>query len=141
MNPYMITFLGIVAVMVILFIIEKTTGHKIYPYIVSGKPVVSAVSLLAKALSATTSNSYLEVISIVAQAAVDGTDHAEQLWLDGDIPKEERAAYCHTFIVDTLKGAGIEPTEKIMAIADGFITIACALLPHGLAPNEVTVNE
>ena len=134
MNVYGYCFLGVVVVLTALFIYEKLSGKKVFPYILSAKPIMASAVMLAKAIAATTDSKWFDTVVIVMEAASDGTVQAEKLWLAGEIAKEERKAYATKYIEDTLKKAGIEITEQIESMIQGIISICCALLPHGLKP-------
>lgn len=79
------------------------------------------------------------MVIAVLEAACTGAETAENLWLMGQLPKEERNEYAQLVVADILKKAGINVTEQIQAIIDGGIEMMCLLLPHGLEPKTEVV--
>ncbi len=140
-NVFAFVFLGVCVLIVGLFLYERFTGTKMYGYIDKGKPVVAAIALLAKAVFAATSGEQFDTVSKVADAAVEGANYAEKLWLDGQIPKADRPVYARDFILEALSHAGIEVTEKITVVIESCVNLACALMPHGRTPKEPVKEE
>ena len=79
-------------------------------------------------------NASLMVLSTVLNAAVEATEMAETLWLEGTIDKEQRNAYAKNYIAGILEKAKIPVDNNINLIVDGVIAFVCYLLPHGNAP-------
>lgn len=79
------------------------------------------------------------MVITVLEAACRGAETAEDLWLMGKLPKEERNEYAQLVVADILKKAGIQVTEQIQAIVDGGIEMMCLLMPHGLEPETEMV--
>ena len=73
------------------------------------------------------------------EAACNGAETAEKLWLMGQLPKEERNEYAQLIVADVLKEAGITVTEQIQMIIDGGIEMMCLLMPHGVEPKTEVV--
>ena len=73
------------------------------------------------------------------EAACKGAETAEELWMMGKLPKEERNDYAQLMVADILKKAGVQVTEQIQAIIDGGIEMMCLLLPHGQTPETEVV--
>lgn len=79
-------------------------------------------------------NATLMTLSIVLNAAVEATEMAERLWLDGTLDKEQRNLYAKNYISGILEKAKIESNGNINNIVDGVIAFVCYLLPHGQEP-------
>ena len=79
------------------------------------------------------------MVIAVLEAACTGAETAEELWLMGKLPKEERNEYAQLVVADILKKAGINVTEQIQAIIDCGIEMMCLLLPHGMKPETEMV--
>lgn len=104
-------------------------------------PVLEAFVAAAKGLSgAFPDNATLSIIAIVAEIALEGAEKAEQLWLDGELDKEQRNHYAKNYIADMLVKAGIEVNGSIEAMIDGFIAVACMIFPHGQEPKTIEEN-
>ena len=98
-------------------------------------PVLKGLVSAAKALSgAVPDNQTLKTIAFVMSAALDGAQRAEELWLNGELDKEQRNHYAKLYIADVLEKAGIDVNDSINAMIDGFIAVACAIFPHGQTP-------
>ena len=98
-------------------------------------PVLKGLVSAAKALSgAVPDNQTLKTIAFVMNAALDGAQRAEELWLNGELDKEQRNHYAKLYIADVLEKAGIDVNDSINAMIDGFIAVACAIFPHGQTP-------
>ena len=98
-------------------------------------PVLKGLVSAAKALSgAVPDNQTLKIIAFVMSAALDGAQRAEELWLNGELDKEQRNHYAKLYITDVLENAGIDVNDNISAMIDGFIAVACAIFPHGQTP-------
>ena len=141
LSPYTVVFIAVAIVLAVLYIIEKVTGNQIYPYILTGRPVLGAATMLAKAVSATTTNPYFKMVATVMEAATNAAQKAENMWLIGEIDKTERRNYAYELITGTLTDAGIEMNDQINDIITGTIAIVAALLPHGLAPKGEIGDE
>ena len=140
MNLYGVAFLIVLIGFVIVFIYDKVTGKKLIRIDV-GKPIINALKMLAEAVAAATDSEYFDMVATVMKAAVDATTQAEELWLAGRLPKEERPRFAHDFVIAALEKAGIEMTQQIEDIVTGTIAIIAALLPHGLTPAELVEPE
>ena len=79
-------------------------------------------------------NASLMILSTVLNAAVEATEMAETLWLEGTIDKEQRNAYAKNYIAGILEKAKIPVDNNINSIVDGVIAFVCYLLPHGNTP-------
>lgn len=130
MNVYGITLLAAVAVVLVVYIVDRVKGTNYLLYAVAGKPILSAAALLAKAVGAATDNDYFNTAYIVLDAATHATEKAEDLWKANKLPKDQRNEYANLMIKDTLKEAGIEVTEQVEEIIAGVIAFTCMLLPH-----------
>lgn len=94
-------------------------------------PLVRVVAQVIRGISGISpSNSTLKQLTIVLDAAIEATGQAEQLWLDGILEKDERAAHADNYICDVLTEAGIEITSALETMIDGAIAFVCYLLPH-----------
>lgn len=105
--------------------------------IIHWKPVVVAVGATLKAVSSALPSEDLAILVTVIEAACEGAKTAEELWLMGTMPKEDRNDYAQLLVADTLKKAGVEVTEQIQAIIDGGIEMMCLLMPHGVEPKSI----
>lgn len=79
-------------------------------------------------------NTSLMILSTVLNAAIEATELAETLWLEGTLDKEQRNAYAKNYIAGILEKAKIIPDANINSIVDGVIAFVCYLLPHGQEP-------
>lgn len=118
----------------VLYIVQRVTGASIMEKIVQWKPVLVALGATLKAISGALPSEDLKKVITVLEAACAGAETAEDLWLMGQLPKDERNEYAQLLVAQTLKEAGINVTEQIQMIIDGGIEIMCMLLPHGLQP-------
>lgn len=104
-------------------------------------PVLKAFVAAIKAISgAVPNNATLTIIAFVMDAALQGATRAEELWLKGELDKEQRNMHAKDYIADVLLDANIQINSNISAMIDGFIAVACAVLPHGQTP-EVEDEE
>lgn len=132
MNIYQIIFLCLVAMIVIIYLVDRFTGRKITKHIIQWKPVLAALSAFVKAVAAVLPSSYFSIVSTVLDAASAATQEAEKLYLINELPKEERNEYAQKLIAETLEQAGIKVTSQIQQIIDGCIAVVCMLMPHGV---------
>ena len=107
--------------------------HKIF------SPVLEILCNCIKGISGMMpDNATLLALSTVLNAAVEATEMAEKLWLDGSLDKEQRNFYAKNYIAGILEKASIEPNSNINSIVDGVIAFVCYLLPHGQEPVHTT---
>lgn len=100
-------------------------------------PVISGIYLAIKGISGIfPSNTVLNTIATILEAAIKATALAEQMWLDGNIDKEQRNMYAKNYISEILEQADIAITESVEHIIDGAIALTCALLPHEVNESE-----
>lgn len=100
-------------------------------------PIISGIYLAIKGISGIfPSNTTLNNISTILEAAIKATTIAEQMWLDGNIDKEQRNIYAKNYISEILEQAGIPITESVEHMIDGAIALTCALLPHEVNESE-----
>ena len=137
MSTYGIALLTAVAIVFIVYLIDLISGKKALLYMIAGKPILSALTQLAKAVGATTGSEYFNTAYIVMQAATEATEKAENLWKSGSLPKEDRERLAAAMIKDTLQQAGVVVTEQVQQIIDGTIALVCLLLPHYTYKAEV----
>lgn len=103
--------------------------HKVFA------PVLEVLCSCIKGISGMMpNNASLMILSTVLNAAVEATEMAETLWLEGTIDKEQRNAYAKNYIAGILEKAKIPVDNNINSIVDGVIAFVCYLLPHGNAP-------
>lgn len=103
--------------------------HKVFA------PVLEILCSCIKGISGMMpNNASLMILSTVLNAAVEATEMAETLWLEGTIDKEQRNAYAKNYIAGILEKAKIPADNNINLIVDGVIAFVCYLLPHGNAP-------
>lgn len=134
MELYQIVQLTVAAVIGVLYIVQKFTGISFMEKIIQWKPVAVALGATLKAVAGALPSEDLKIVIAVLEAACKGAETAEDLWLMGQLPKEERNEYAQLLVAKTLKDAGIEVTEQIQMIIDGGIEMMCLLLPHGQTP-------
>lgn len=100
--------------------------------------------MLCYELGVVTNNASFNTAYIVMTAAIDATERAEQLWLDGSLPKEARCDYATLMIAAAMRDSGIKVTDQIQEIIDGTVALCCLLLPHFSKEEEaedVEVND
>lgn len=103
--------------------------HKVFA------PVLEILCSCIKGISGMMpNNASLMILSTVLNAAVEATEMAETLWLEGTIDKEQRNAYAKNYIAGILEKAKIPVDNNINLIVDGVIAFVCYLLPHGQQP-------
>lgn len=103
--------------------------HKVFA------PVLEILCSCIKGISGMMpNNASLMILSTVLNAAVEATEMAETLWLEGTIDKEQRNAYAKNYIAGILEKAKIPVDNNINSIVDGTIAFVCYLLPHGNTP-------
>lgn len=103
--------------------------HKVF------SPVLKILCSCIKGISGMMpDNASLIVLSTVLNAAVEATEMAETLWLDGTIDKEQRNTYAKNYIAGILEKAKITVDDNINAVVDGTVAFVCYLLPHGQKP-------
>lgn len=131
MELYQIVLLIVAAVFAVLYIVQRYTGISFMEKIIQWKPVTVAVGATVKAVAGALPSEDLKKVITVLEAACAAAEAAEELWLAGKLPKEERNEYAQLVVADVLREAGIEVTEQIQTIIDGGIEMMCILLPHG----------
>lgn len=142
MSQYNIIYLIIIAALGILFIYEWRTGKSIFAKVTAGQPILEALKLLTKACTGVFPSRYFDTASIVIEACINATVNAEDAWKIGQIPKEERNAYCQLLIARNLKEVGIIITDQVQEVIDGAIALICMLMPHSaLAEKEKEKEE
>lgn len=134
MEMYHIVLLAVAAVIGVLYIVQRFTGFNFMEKIIRWKPVAVAIGATLKAVSGALPSEDLKKVVLVLEAACEGAETAEKLWLMGELPKDERNDYAQLLVADILKKSGITVTEQIQAIIDGGIEMMCLLMPHGLEP-------
>lgn len=103
--------------------------HKVF------SPVLEILCNCVKGISGMMpNNASLLILSTVLNAAVEATEMAETLWLEGTIDKEQRNAYAKNYIAGILEKAKIPIDNNINMIVDGTVAFVCYLLPHGQHP-------
>lgn len=144
MNTYGIALLAFLAALVAVFMFDRISGKNTILYIVAGKPILSALTLLAKAIHGVTGNVWFDIAYITMNAAIDATERAEQLWKNGALPKEQREDFATLMIAGALKDAGITVTDDLQRIIDDMVSLTAMLLPHEKpeppAPKEVELE-
>lgn len=141
MNTYGIALLIALALIVAIFLFERITGRNTLVYILAGKPILSALTLLAKAIHGATNNAWFHVLYVTMSAAIDATERAEQLWKNGELPKDQREDFASLMIAGALKDAGITVTDDLQTIIDGCVAMVCYLLPHESKPDPDMPKE
>jgi len=134
MNVYYVVFLITAFAVFAVYLYDRFTGGKFTLAIIQCHPVLAALTALADAIAAVVPSSQFPVVATVLRAASDAARKAEELFVLGKLPKEERNEYAQLIIADTLKQAGIDVTEQIQEIVDGCIAVVCMLMPHGVEP-------
>lgn len=134
MELYQIVQLIVAAVIGVLYIVQRFTGISFMEKIVQWKPVLIALGATLKAVSGALPSEDQKMVITVLDAACKGAEAAEELWLLGGIPKEDRNSYAKYIVENTLTNANIVITDQIRAIIDGGIEMMCLLMPHGLEP-------
>ena len=124
----------VAATVCVLYVIQKMTGINFIEKIIRWKPVAVSVGAMLKAVAGALPSEDLKIVITVLEAACKGAETAEDLWLMGQMPKEERNDYAQLMVAEILRDAGIEVTEQIQMIIDGGIEMMCLLLPHGQKP-------
>lgn len=141
MNTYGMALLIALGLLVALYLFDKITGKNSLLYLVAGKPILSALTLLAKAIGAATGSPWFSIAYVTMNAAIDATERAEQLWKNGDLPKDQREDYATLMIAAALRDAGIEVTEDLQSVIDGTVALVCMLLPHETKPDPDRPKE
>ena len=118
----------------VLYIVQKFTGISFMEKIIQWKPVVVALGATLKAVAGVLPSEDLKLVITVLEAACKGAETAEDLWLMGQLPRDERNEYAQLLVAKTLKDAGVKVTEQIQMIIDGGIEMMCLLMPHGQKP-------
>lgn len=124
------------AVIGVLYIVQRFTGISFMEKIIQWKPVVAAMGAVLKAVAAALPSEDLKKVMTVLEAACKGAETAEELWIMGNLAKEERNEYAQLLVAGILRDAGITVTEQIQMIIDGGIEVMCLLMPHGVTPEE-----
>lgn len=94
-------------------------------------PILKTLMEVLKAVNAMVpSNEILKTITFVISTAIDAAGHAEQLWLQGEIDKNNRPAAAQEYIITALTAAKIELTSSLSTIISGAIALTCYLMPH-----------
>lgn len=100
-------------------------------------PVLSSLYTAMAAIgSANPNHAILSSVITILKAAIEATRMAEQMWLDGNIDKEQRNMYAKEYISEILEQAGICVTQEVEDIINGAIALTCALLPHEVNESE-----
>lgn len=130
MEMYQIVILVVAAIIAVLYIVDRVTGHKLISYVVQWRPVLVALTATVSAVAKVLPSSYFSTVAIVLQAAADATVAAEDLWKLGELDKADRNEYAIGIVTKTLELAGVEITDQVKQIIDGCIAIVCMLMPH-----------
>lgn len=136
MSMYWIVFWVMVAICFIFYLLKRIWGIDILTYVIQSRPVLIAISAVVQAVANIQPSKYLGKILDVLKAASEGAKVAEELWLMGDLEKEERNIYAKQLAHAILNDSGIEITKQIEVIINGIIEVVCVLLPHGVKPIE-----
>lgn len=134
MNVYSIVFLCVMSCLFILYFVDKYTNHSLLLTVIQWRPALVALGTLINAIAAALPSGDFAVMAAVFNAASAATQKAEDLYLMGKLPKEERNAYAQLLIGEALQHAGIEITVQVQEIIDGCIAAVCLLMPHGVEP-------
>lgn len=130
MSTENIIFLSVIAALIIVFLVDKFTGHMLLKKILQWKPALAALTALAEAIANVLPSSEFAVAVTVLKAASRAAQEAERLYKLNELPKEERNAYAQTMIAAILCEAGIDVTEQVQQMIDGAIAVVCMLMPH-----------
>lgn len=138
MDTYGVVLLCIVGMILIAWLIDRLTHGAIISKIVQWRPVLTAMTALISAVAAVLPSDDFKVVNTILRAVCDGTVTAEELWLMGELKKDERNAYAKNVIAEKLKAAGIIVTAQVEEIIDGVIAVVCMLMPHeAIGDNDV----
>ena len=137
MNVYQIIFLCIASAVLVAYLIDRFTDRKITLAIIQWRPSLVALTALCDAVAAVLPSSYFPTVSTVLRAASNATQQAEEFYLMGKLPKDERNEFAQLLIADVLREAGIDVTEQVQEIIDGCIAVVCMLMPHGVEPKNL----
>lgn len=141
MELYHIVQLVIALIAGVLYILQRCFGFNALEKIVHWKPVLISLGVMLKAVSGAMPGSELKSVIAIFEAACAGAETAENLWLMGKLPKEERNAHANALIAGVLEDAGIEVTPQIQMIVAGAIEMICMLMPHGQEPKTQPESE
>lgn len=137
MNLFEITLLIVGALLLIGIVYAWRKNKDLFELNKFFSPILSSLYLTIKAVGKVLpSHNILTLITTVLEAAIQATRLAEQMWLDGNIDKEQRNIYAKNYISEILEQAGIAVTEEVEDIIDGAIALTCALLPHEVNESE-----
>ena len=120
---------GIVALAAVIVAVCLKVNLTEYTGVVS--PILNALKSALNAVNGVMPNN--EVISVmvrVCQIAIDATSHAEELWIEGQIEKAERAQIAKDYIDNMLKDSNITMTPVLESIINCAITLTCYFMPH-----------
>ena len=120
---------GIVALAAVIIAVCLKVNLTEYTGVVS--PILNALKSALNAVNGVMPNN--EVISVmvrVCQIAIDATSHAEELWIEGQIEKAERAQIAKDYIDNMLKDSNITMTPVLESIINCAITLTCYFMPH-----------
>lgn len=138
MNLYWIIFQAVVLVCFILYLLKRIWGIDALAYIVQARPVLVAIGSVVEAVAKVLPSKQFSKIITVLKAASEGAKSAEELWLMGNLEKEERNAKAKSIAKAAIAKAGVDVTPQIEMIINGIIEVVCVLLPHGAKPETET---
>lgn len=140
-NIYGIVFLAVICIALAIYLYDRYRGTNHFVTLVIGKPVLTALTSLAKAVSATTNSEYFVIAYKILDATAKAVVEAENLYKMGELAPQEREAYAQKLIAHALSEAGVVITDERQKMINGIISLVCLLLPHSNATVEQLKEE
>lgn len=137
----LIFWIIVAAIILGMFIYYKVTGVNPIKVAALSRPVISSVAAAIDAVQKVWPNDTLNIVHKVLVAGATATELAEQAWLMGQLERDERNAYAKKYAYDKLAEAGIVVDDRVEAIVNGIIEATCMLLPHGVQPEQMDIEE
>lgn len=134
METYQIVQLVVFVVCVAFYLLKRIWGINLLSYVIQARPVLIAITSVLDAVARILPSPHLTTVIEVLRAAALGAESAEQLWIMGDLEKEERNEYAKQLAEFMLISVGVEVNEQTKKIIAGVIEVVCILLPHGVEP-------
>ena len=120
---------GLIALAAVIVAMLLKANLTKYTGIIS--PVLNALKAALDAVNGVMPNNEVVAIMIkVCQIAIDATSHAEELWIEGFIEKENRPQIAKDYIDNMLAEANITMTPVLESIINCAITLTCYFMPH-----------
>ncbi|MDD3224105.1 MAG: hypothetical protein PHX70_05260 [Clostridium sp.] len=136
--------LGIGGSLFLLFPYLKKIGVNVEDILKKVETVLTgADSIISVAKEIEPLNKSIDVLDVVTKEALKGVNRAEQLYISYQIPADQRKEKATELIIAALKVAGINITDDIKTVIDGYIddVIYVSKTTEEIKDQETNTNE